>query len=141
MHAGGTAGVAAWLSVYPLDVLKARMQAIPAAQAQHAGEQPCLLRLMASEIPAAGQRSCHGLYASAALFWTWRQTLQHSPARAAKLTSASAAGWWGCAREVVRQQGIAGLFRGLTPTLLRAWVINAVLFSVYEPVEAYLKEL
>ena len=52
-----------------------------------------------------------------------------------------ATGWWGCAKDVVRQQGVRGLFRGLAPTLLRAWVINGVLFSVYEPVEAYLKEL
>ena len=38
MLTGGTAGVAAWLSVYPLDVVKARLQAMSAAQAQHAGE-------------------------------------------------------------------------------------------------------
>lgn len=51
------------------------------------------------------------------------------------------AGFWGCAQDILRQQGTAGLFRGLSPTLQRAFVINAVLFSVYEPVEAYLKDL
>ena len=43
--AGGTAGVAAWLSVYPLDVLKARVQATSAAQTQHAGEPSLLASL------------------------------------------------------------------------------------------------
>ena len=41
----------------------------------------------------------------------------------------------------MQQQGRKGLFRGLVPTLQRAFVINGALFSTYGPVEALLKGL
>ncbi|CAL8463178.1 g2712 [Coccomyxa elongata] len=41
-------------------------------------------------------------------------------------------GWMHCAAESYRQEGRGVFFRGLGTTLCRAFVVNAVLFSVYE---------
>jgi solute carrier family 25 carnitine/acylcarnitine transporter 20/29 len=42
------------------------------------------------------------------------------------------AGWMQCAAESYRLEGPGVFFRGLGTTLCRAFLVNAVLFSVYE---------
>lgn len=41
-------------------------------------------------------------------------------------------GWMQCAAESYRLEGPGVFFRGLGTTLCRAFLVNAVLFSVYE---------
>ncbi len=42
------------------------------------------------------------------------------------------AGWMHCAAESYREEGMSVFFRGLGTTLGRAFLVNAVLFSIYE---------
>ncbi|GBF97772.1 mitochondrial arginine transporter [Raphidocelis subcapitata] len=51
--AGGLAGMLAWLSVYPLDLIKSRIQAQPAAASQYAGAWDCAVRSFREEGGAA----------------------------------------------------------------------------------------
>jgi solute carrier family 25 carnitine/acylcarnitine transporter 20/29 len=76
--AGGLAGVVAWGLVYPVDVVKSRLQAQPLAP----GTAPLGLSAVT--------------------------------------------------RALIAEQGAAGLFRGLSATLLRAFPLNAVTFLGYE---------
>lgn len=75
--AGGLAGITSWLSVYPFDVIKSRMQALPRGQ---------------------------------------------SPYRS----------WLHCAALSWQREGPACFLRGLTPTLTRAFLVNASIFVAYE---------
>ncbi|GMH37407.1 hypothetical protein BSKO_05280 [Bryopsis sp. KO-2023] len=77
--AGGIAGVLSWLAVYPIDVVKSRIQ-------------------------------CHDKAAS--------------PYR----------GWVDCWRSIAKEEGHRTLWRGLTPTLQRAFLTNAAIFSGYEAI-------
>lgn len=81
MLAGGLSGIAAWMSTYPIDVVKTRIQA-----------QPLL--------PGSSTQAVH----------------------------LSTGGWL---RKIVREEGLAGLFRGTTATVVRAFPTNAVIFSTY----------
>lgn len=76
--AGGFAGVASWGSIYPIDVIKSRMQ----------------LDGMSSQ----------SIYKNS----------------------------FDCLRKSVQADGYICLFRGLTPTLIRAFPVNAVTFTVVE---------
>ncbi|QDZ19297.1 mitochondrial carrier protein [Chloropicon primus] len=73
--AGGVAGVGAWASIYPVDVVKTRIQA--------------------SELG------------------TKRSFLE-------------------CAREIHRENGVSGFGRGFSSCLLRAFMMNSVIFAIYE---------
>lgn len=75
--AGGWAGVLAWASIYPVDVVKSRLQT------------------QSLETPQF-------------------KSFGH------------------CASQLYRQEGAAIFVRGLAPTLLRAFPLNAVTFSFYE---------
>ncbi|KAL7753611.1 hypothetical protein RI367_000542 [Sorochytrium milnesiophthora] len=77
--AGGIAGVASWASIYPLDVIKSRVQTTATATA------------------APGRH----------------QLLQ-------------------VARDMARQEGYRVFVRGMKPTLVRAFYVNAVVFVSYE---------
>lgn len=41
-------------------------------------------------------------------------------------------GIWDCARQVVRYEGVGGLYRGFSPCLMRAFPANAAAFLAYE---------
>ncbi|KAL9087258.1 MAG: hypothetical protein Q9165_006752 [Trypethelium subeluteriae] len=85
---GGLAGCATWTSVFPLDVVKTRLQ----AQATRS--------LSASSIEERTERPRPRV--------------------------------WGVARVVWRQRGWAGFWRGLGVCNVRAFVVNAIQWSVYE---------
>jgi solute carrier family 25 carnitine/acylcarnitine transporter 20/29 len=76
MLAGGFSGIAAWMSTYPMDVVKTRIQA-------------------------------------GSLF------------NGEKTSMAS------CFKNIIKNEGIPGLFRGTTATIIRAFPTNAVIFSTY----------
>ena len=42
------------------------------------------------------------------------------------------AGSWDCARSAYVEEGSRAFFKGMTATLTRAFIVNAVVFSVYE---------
>lgn len=42
--------------------------------------------------------------------------------------------FWNCAKSLVRKNGVKGLYRGLTVTLIRAFPIHSLNFLVYEQV-------
>jgi solute carrier family 25 carnitine/acylcarnitine transporter 20/29 len=77
MLAGGLSGITGWISTYPADVLKTRMQAVSFAQS---ARKPTYLQL---------------------------------------------------ARGILAEDGASGLFKGLLPTILRAFPTNAVIFWAY----------
>ncbi|KAF4992071.1 hypothetical protein FGRMN_7422 [Fusarium graminum] len=91
---GGLAGVATWASIFPLDVIKTRVQ----AQAKAIGTQ--------TESSPLVQRN-------------------RSPA-------AIRAGALQIAREAYREGGTRVFFRGLTVCSVRAFIVNAVQWAVYE---------
>lgn len=84
---GGLAGVVTWASVFPLDVVKTRVQARP-----------------------------------------WRSTLQSSGALQV-------------ARDTFRDGGARAFFRGLTACSIRAFIVNAVQWAVYESVVRHLHDM
>ncbi|KAK0714367.1 mitochondrial carrier domain-containing protein [Apiosordaria backusii] len=87
---GGVAGVLTWASIFPLDVVKTRMQ-------------------------TQGQRQ------------------QQVPERQGLLTAeGKRKGAWQTGKEIYTREGIKPFFRGLGVCSLRAFVVNAVQFGVYE---------
>lgn len=89
--AGGIAGVVTWASVFPLDVVKTRVQ----TQSQVVDELTA---------PLLGQEQ----------------------ARAQQKTS------FQIARDIFRAEGIVGFYRGLGVCSLRAFIVNAVQWYLYE---------
>ncbi|KAJ3349952.1 hypothetical protein GGF32_005167 [Allomyces javanicus] len=87
--AGGLAGVASWGSIYPLDVVKSRIQTTTAPV--HPVPTPLLARFVAPV----------------------RET-------------------WAVTQAVWHTDGTRGFLRGLKPTLIRAFYVNAVTFLGYE---------
>ncbi|KAG1443875.1 hypothetical protein G6F56_010512 [Rhizopus delemar] len=85
--AGGMAGTVSWASIYPIDVVKSRLQ----MQLQGQDETK---RLLAANQPYTSIRDC--------------------------------------VVRSYRTEGMGVFFRGLWPTLLRAFPVNAVTFYVYE---------
>lgn len=82
MLAGGLSGIAGWMSTYPMDVIKTRIQA------------QSLVPGYPTDTPA-----CKGIVDG-----------------------------WG---RIVKSEGLAGLFRGTTATVVRAFPTNAVIFTTY----------
>lgn len=101
---GGLAGVATWASVFPLDVIKTRVQ----TQAFESGLETS--RLLGGE---AGRSS---------------PAAESSPSSGPQ----KRAGAIQVAKEAYREGGLRVFFRGLTVCSVRAFVVNAVQWAVYE---------
>ncbi|KAK1457438.1 hypothetical protein CMEL01_15918 [Colletotrichum melonis] len=102
---GGLAGIVTWVSIFPLDVIKTRVQT-QAFQAQAQAQSPERSPLLAAQ----------GL--------SQQQQQQQQPAKRA--------GAMQVAREAYREGGMRVFFRGLTVCSVRAFVVNAVQWAVYE---------
>ena len=76
MLAGGVSGVLGWLSTYPFDVVKTRVQAMPI----ESQESFSTIKVL---------------------------------------------------RQIIREEGYKGLFRGVNATIIRAFPTNAVIFYMY----------
>jgi len=90
LGAGGLAGVVAWASIIPVDVVKSRVQASPAVRI----DDPRL--------------------------------------RTAPATRAPGVGWAAVVRQAWREEGFSAFFRGAGATLSRAFLVNGVIFYVFE---------
>lgn len=89
--AGGIAGVVTWASVFPLDVIKTRLQTQTLS-----GETAAAPLLPGAEVHSRGKSS------------------------------------WQIARDIARVDGIAGFYRGLGVCSLRAFIVNAAQWYLYE---------
>ncbi|KAI8463074.1 MAG: mitochondrial carrier domain-containing protein [Monoraphidium minutum] len=119
---GAAAGVAAELLVYPLEVIRRRMQAAPAAgRAAPAAVAAALARRAAGAAAFAPALAAPALAAPA---------LAAPAARGAALgrMAAVAAAIW-------RERGAAGFFTGVRPSVLQALPNAALSFYVYESVK------
>ncbi|KAK7533008.1 solute carrier family 25 protein [Phyllosticta citribraziliensis] len=88
---GGLAGVVTWASIFPLDVIKTRVQTQPALHRAVAADS------LATGLPPPGPR-----------------------------------GAWAIAKSAYANEGAAVFFRGLGVCSVRAFVVNAVQWAVYE---------
>ncbi|KAI9723592.1 MAG: hypothetical protein M1812_000892 [Candelaria pacifica] len=93
---GGTAGVITWASIFPLDVIKTRVQVQPLIKTQAAG-------LPREEAP-----------------------LLRDPAQPAKSEAFKRLGAIEIARDAYRSDGLGVFFRGLGVCSARAFLVNAV---------------
>ena len=167
---GGVAGVISWAVVFPLDVVKTRVQAQPVLEAPPArtarpidaaprggtvavvGEHAPLLRpspppspkhAKALAVTAAVQRvRAAGSSSSSSSFRSVSSsTTSASSVSAPSSPTAAAARWsraparqstWAITKAAYREGGLAVFFRGLGVCSVRAFVVNAVQWAVYE---------
>ena len=114
---GGLAGVATWASIFPLDVIKTRVQTQPLSSSASTATASSTGRL-------AHGRECTNLLG---------QTIS-STAGSAKLRDSA----WTVARQAYKHEGAGVFFRGLTVCCVRAFIVNAVQWTVYEWMMRYL---
>ncbi|KAG0265629.1 hypothetical protein DFQ27_000504 [Actinomortierella ambigua] len=143
LFAGGMAGTLSWASIYPLDVIKTRLQTQPHLMGNSSH--------LAARISAATVTASTGLLANSAA------TVTASPSSSSMGSSQSTrqrhAGSGGggsalpyrgivdCAIRSYKSEGLGVFMKGATPALLRAFPVNAVTFFVYELVMAELQRL
>ena len=97
---GGLAGIVTWASIFPLDVIKTRVQTQGLSSLGGSGEtEPLLSR---GDTTASTQKHVRKL------------------------------GAWDVAKETYREGGIKPFFRGLAVCSVRAFIVNAVQWAVYE---------
>jgi solute carrier family 25 carnitine/acylcarnitine transporter 20/29 len=166
---GGVAGVISWAVVFPLDVVKTRVQAQPVLEAPPAraarpvdaaprggavvvvGERAPLLRpsppptpkhAKALAVTAAVQRVRPASSSSSSSFRSVSSssTSATSVSAPSSPTAAAARGpraparqsTWAITKAAYREGGLAVFFRGLGVCSVRAFVVNAVQWAVYE---------
>ncbi|KAI9676937.1 MAG: hypothetical protein M1817_006776 [Caeruleum heppii] len=99
---GGLAGVVTWASIFPLDVIKTRVQTqeflVARTQTSHLEQDPLLGRPTSSAVGMEAKRL----------------------------------GALSIARDIYKKDGAGAFFRGLGVCSLRAFVVNAVQWAVYE---------
>ncbi|RIA82122.1 solute carrier family 25 protein [Glomus cerebriforme] len=107
LFAGGMAGLLSWGSIYPLDVIKSRLQT------QHSPS----INPHPEETPLVHRKNYLSVSPTVAI------TRENRPCYTGIID---------CAIKSYHAEGISVFFRGIIPTLIRAWPVNAVTFYVYE---------
>lgn len=106
---GGAAGVATWASIFPLDVIKTRVQTQQRA-------------IKSESSPYVGSTSSS-------------QPTERDPLRSPEVRVQSvqpAKGAFRIAVEAFRTEGVAVFFRGMAVCCVRAFIVNAVQWATYE---------
>lgn len=118
--AGGLAGASSWLSVYPVDVLKSRIQVLGGVAYDH--------------LKSFGVGQSTGLLVRCSCFKLLliNQMIRWPVAQATSAADSHFSSWVDCAHKSYREEGAGVFVRGLSATLTRAFVVSAVIFSVYE---------
>lgn len=123
---GGLAGVATWASIFPLDVIKTRVQT---QNILTAGEH----------LPPLQARMSQSLDETTPL----RNSSAAEPVPTSRrpMTAGLSAykGAWQVGREIYAHEGISAFWRGIGVCCMRAFVVNAVQWTVYEWVMRSLK--
>lgn len=112
---GGLAGIVTWASIFPLDVIKTRVQtqAVMASSTANLDAEAAAVRApLLGESGGGGEGRGGG--------------------------KARRMGAWEVAKETYREGGIRPFFRGLAVCSVRAFVVNAVQWAVYEWIMAEL---
>jgi len=108
---GGIAGIVTWASIFPLDVIKTRVQTQGI--------------LSISPSPSRSRSPSLSLSTEPGRIWTERDPLLPSK-QPHRLTA------WEVVRQTYREGGVRPFFRGLLVCSVRAFVVNAVQWAVYE---------
>ncbi|CDH49381.1 mitochondrial carrier protein [Lichtheimia corymbifera JMRC:FSU:9682] len=153
--AGGMAGAVSWSSIYPLDVIKSRLQmqvvssssssssssSLPSAAANRA--MPSIANVAESTIHQSRLvRQYHGSQATTqngSVTQSTGSSINNTAqlSEAALLTGRSERPYTSikdCIIRSYRAEGPSVFFRGLLPTIVRGFPVNAVTFYVYEVV-------
>ncbi|KAL2024742.1 hypothetical protein VTK56DRAFT_5563 [Thermocarpiscus australiensis] len=107
---GGLAGIVTWASIFPLDVIKTRVQTQQVLEGVWEGGRG----ERASSLIAAGAAGAEG------------------KGEGQRRSRRRRLGAWEVAKETYREAGIRPFFRGLTVCSVRAFIVNAVQWAVYE---------
>ncbi|KAF9433124.1 hypothetical protein BGZ76_009848 [Entomortierella beljakovae] len=132
LFAGGVAGTLSWASIYPLDVIKTRLQTQPHLVTTDPYSVRTLPIASSSRIPTTTTGLLPKVTAEQRGFV--RQGHSQVPA------AAPYKGMVDCAIRSYRSEGMGVFMKGVTPALLRAFPVNAVTFFVYELVMAELQK-
>ncbi|KAK3846837.1 MAG: mitochondrial carrier domain-containing protein [Linnemannia gamsii] len=135
LFAGGVAGTLSWASIYPLDVIKTRLQTQPHLMSTEALRTLPTSAAARIPTPSTSLLSKSHNEARGLVHQTSRQG--HSKT----LSSAPYKGMVDCAIRSYRSEGMGVFMKGAAPALLRAFPVNAVTFFVYELVMAELQKL
>ncbi|RUP46240.1 mitochondrial carrier domain-containing protein [Jimgerdemannia flammicorona] len=129
LAAGGVAGVMSWVSVYPLDVIKSRLQAQTPHSAKHLKSPSTGIsvhRIIPTLAPLTTASSPTTPSATAKAY--------HGSATTSASTFRPYTGIIDCAVRSYRAEGFRVFGRGIVPTVVRAFPVNSVTFFVYEAV-------
>ncbi|KAF9094141.1 hypothetical protein BGX29_007693 [Mortierella sp. GBA35] len=135
LFAGGLAGTLSWASIYPLDVIKTRLQTQPHLMSTEALRTLPTTATARIPTPSTSLLPKNHNEARGLVHQTSRQG--HSKT----LSSAPYKGMVDCAIRSYKSEGMGVFMRGATPALLRAFPVNAVTFFTYELVMAELQKL
>ncbi|KAB2574126.1 hypothetical protein BFW01_g1407 [Lasiodiplodia theobromae] len=122
---GGIAGIVTWASIFPLDVIKTRVQtqqAWTASPATVAAATANLHRHRSPPLPSGERASLLPRQAPSSTAPTRRM------------------GAWEITKHSYRTEGLAVFFRGLGICSVRAFIVNAVQWAVYEWVMQLMRE-
>jgi solute carrier family 25 carnitine/acylcarnitine transporter 20/29 len=122
--AGGLAGTISWACIYPLDVVKSRMQ-MQIIQPHHEPSGASSYQSVPQQV-----RNYSSTSASAGPAFNSLSSA-NTPYRST----------WDCIVRSYKAEGLSVFVRGIGPTVLRAFPVNAVTFWVYEIIAAAMNNL
>ncbi|KAF9970388.1 hypothetical protein BGZ73_006920 [Actinomortierella ambigua] len=144
LFAGGMAGTLSWASIYPLDVIKTRLQTQPhlmgnsnqLATRISAATVTANTGLLANSVAVTASPSSNGVSVGGS-----GQSTRQRHAGSGAGSALPYRGIVDCAIRSYKSEGLGVFMKGATPALLRAFPVNAVTFFVYELVMAELQRL